>query len=88
MEGSEINKSLLALKECVRAIDSQKVQAMQGHHVPFRLSKLTLALRDSILARGKVKIIMLACVCQGSSSEDHTFNTLRYAERLKERGPS
>ena len=32
------------------------------------------------------KIIMLACVCPGSSSADHTLNTLRYAERLKERG--
>ena len=31
---------------------------------------------------------MLACVCPGSSSADHTLNTLRYAERLKERGPS
>lgn len=28
---------------------------------------------------------MLACVCPGSSSGDHTLNTLRYAERLKER---
>jgi hypothetical protein len=28
---------------------------------------------------------MLACVCPGSSSTDHTLNTLRYAERLKER---
>jgi hypothetical protein len=28
---------------------------------------------------------MLACICPGSSSADHTLNTLRYAERLKER---
>lgn len=28
---------------------------------------------------------MLACVCPGSSSSDHTLNTLRYAERLKEK---
>lgn len=61
---------------------------MQGQHVPFRQSKLTLVLRDSFLASDKVKIIMLACVCPGSSSADHTLNTLRYAERLKERGPS
>lgn len=88
VEGAEINKSLLGLKECVRAIDSQKGQASQGQHVPFRQSKLTMVLRDSFLASDKVKIIMLACVCPGSSSSDHTLNTLRYAERLKERNPA
>ena len=44
-----------------------------------------MVLRDSFLASNKVKIIMLACVCPGISSADHTLNTLRYAERLKER---
>ena len=28
---------------------------------------------------------MLACICPGSTAADHTLNTLRYAERLKER---
>ncbi len=44
-----------------------------------------MVLRDSFTASDKVKILMLACVCPGSSSADHTLNTLRYAERLKER---
>jgi len=44
-----------------------------------------MVLRDSFLASDKVKIVMLTCVCPGSSSSDHTLNTLRYAERLKER---
>ena len=83
-EGAEINTSLLGLKECVRALDSQKGQASQGQHVPFRQSKLTMVLRDSFLANEKVKIVMLTCICPGMSSANHTLNSLRYAERLKE----
>lgn len=53
--------------------------------MPFRASKLTMVLRDSFIISDKNKIVMLACICPGSSSADHTLNTLRYAERLKER---
>jgi kinesin family member 2/24 len=47
-EGAEINKSLLALKECIRALDSRK-NGNNETHVPFRASKLTLVLRDSFI---------------------------------------
>lgn len=78
LEGAKINQSLLALKECIRAMHSKLA------HIPFRASKLTLALRDSFKSEGiKSKIVMVACVCPGSSSSDHTINTLRYADRLK-----
>lgn len=72
LEGAEINKSLLALKECVRALDKK------SSHVPFRSSKLTMVLRDSFLGNNS-KIVMIACINPGSSSADHTLNTLRYA---------
>ena len=77
IEGAEINKSLLALKECIRAID------MKISHIPFRASKLTMVLRDSFLNEGSSKIVMIACINPGSSSADHTLNTLRYSQRLK-----
>ena len=69
----------------MRALDSQKGQAAQGQHVPFRQSKLTMVLRDSFIASEKVKIVMLTCICPGMSSANHTLNSLRYAERLKEK---
>ncbi len=78
MEGAEINKSLLALKECIRALDSG------SSHVPYRASKLTLVLKDSFTNR-KSRTVMIAAVSPAASSADHTINTLRYADRIKER---
>ena len=50
-EGAEINKSLLALKECIRALDNAK--GNREAHVPFRASKLTMVLRDSFMGTKK-----------------------------------
>lgn len=56
------------------------------NHVPFRASKLTLVLRDSFVSKSdKSKIIMIACVNPAYSSSNHTINTLRYSDRLKEK---
>ncbi|KAI9160993.1 hypothetical protein LWI28_013483 [Acer negundo] len=75
MEGAEINKSLLALKECIRALDND-----QGH-IPFRGSKLTEVLRDSFV--GNSRTVMVSCISPSSGSCEHTLNTLRYADRVK-----
>lgn len=57
----------------------------KADHVPFRASKLTLILRDSFITQTQTsKIVMIACISPGSSSADHSLNTLRYAERLKD----
>ena len=86
-EGAEINKSLLALKECIRALDARKKKGDQ--HVPFRNSKLTLVLRDSFLGKANLcKIIMISCISPSNHSSNHTINTLRYADRLKEKTSS
>eukprot|EP00049_Salpingoeca_infusionum_P016236 m.329650 g.329650 ORF g.329650 m.329650 type:complete len:714 (-) comp16039_c0_seq1:128-2269(-) len=80
MEGAEINKSLLALKECIRAL------GRKGAHTPFRASKLTLVLRDSFL-NPRARTCMIAMISPGKSSCEHTLNTLRYADRVKELAP-
>jgi kinesin family protein 2/24 len=62
---------------------------MKSAHLPFRASKLTMVLRDSFLNdSGSSKIVMIACVGPGSTSADHTLNTLRYACRLKSNSSS
>jgi kinesin family member 2/24 len=76
IDGAEINKSLLALKECIRALDLDK------KHTPFRGSKLTQVLKDSLT--GNSKTTMIANVGPGNFSCEHTLNTLRYADRVKE----
>ncbi|CAD2214038.1 Microtubule binding/Kinesin motor domain containing protein, putative [Angomonas deanei] len=75
MEGAEINKSLLALKECIRALDEKR------KHIPFRGSKLTEVLRDSFT--GNSKTVMIANISPSSNNLEHTANTLRYAFRVK-----
>ncbi|KAJ3332977.1 hypothetical protein HDU76_012396 [Blyttiomyces sp. JEL0837] len=87
VEGAEINKSLLALKECIRALHRREVSdgtAGGGEqHIPFRASKLTQILRDSFIGP-RSKTVMVATISPSSLSAEHTLNTMRYADRVKE----
>jgi kinesin family protein 2/24 len=75
-ESADINTSLLSLKECMRALGEKSA------HVPYRGSKLTLILKDCFSPDSKTT--MITTVSPGASSTDHSLNTLRYADRIKE----
>ncbi|KAI5168143.1 kinesin family member 2/24, partial [Nematocida sp. AWRm79] len=74
-EGAEINKSLLALKECIRAMDKSAT------HLPFRHSKLTQVLKESLV--GESKCCIIATISPEEASTEHSLNTLRYAHRIR-----
>lgn len=82
MEGAEINTSLLALKEVIRALAT----GSSMKRIPFRGSKLTQVLKESFVGK-KSRTVMVSCVAPNMKNCDHTLNTLRYADRVKERNP-
>ncbi|KAH3668182.1 hypothetical protein OGAPHI_001936 [Ogataea philodendri] len=77
-EGANINKSLLALGNCINALCDPR----KRNHVPYRDSKLTRLLKFSL--GGNCKTFMIVCVSPSSRHYDETLNTLKYADRAKE----
>ena len=76
VEGANINKSLLALGNCINSL-CESGGAVR--HVPYRNSKLTRLLKFSL--GGNCKTVMIVCVAPTSQHFDDTHNTLIYAER-------
>ena len=74
-EGANINKSLLALGNCINAL------AEGSKYIPYRNSKLTRLLKDSI--GGNCRTVMISNVSASSMTYEDTYNTLRYADRAK-----
>jgi len=77
-EGSNINKSLLALGNCINILSDK---TKKGSFVPYRDSKLTRLLKNSL--GGNTITIMIACISIASTTFDETVNTLKYAKRAK-----
>ncbi|XP_063112824.1 kinesin-like protein KIF18A isoform X2 [Cavia porcellus] len=79
VEGTNINRSLLALGNVINALADRK---KKNQHVPYRNSKLTRLLKDSL--GGNCQTIMIAAVSPSSLFYDDTYNTLKYANRAKD----
>ncbi|XP_060138321.1 kinesin-like protein KIF18B [Zootoca vivipara] len=78
-EGANINRSLLALINVINSLADAKGKKP---HIPYRDSKLTRLLKDSI--GGNCRTIMIAAVSPSALSYEDTYNTLKYANRAKE----
>jgi hypothetical protein len=78
IESAQINTSLLALRECVRALGSNR------SHIPFRDSKLTHILRDSFIGNNS-KICIIGTIKPGTSSCGSTLQTLQFLDVVKEK---
>ncbi|EEY58222.1 kinesin-like protein [Phytophthora infestans T30-4] len=76
LEGANINRSLLALGNCINALGEKGAT-----FVPYRDSKLTRLLKDSL--GGNCRTVMIANVSLAASSVEETLNTLKYANRAK-----
>ncbi|CAM6033689.1 unnamed protein product [Sphagnum compactum] len=79
-DGANINRSLLALSNCINALGKQQKKGLA--YVPYRNSKLTRLLKDGL--SGNSRTVMVATVCCGADQYHHTTNTLKYADRAKE----
>ena len=76
LEGAKINQSLLALSSCIKAVTEGK------GHIPYRNSKLTQLLKDSL--GGKCRSAMIANISPSHAGSSETQNTLHWADRAKE----
>ncbi|XP_047518193.1 kinesin-like protein KIF18A isoform X1 [Pieris napi] len=72
-EGANINKSLLSLGNCINKL------ADGSNYIPYRDSKLTRLLKDSL--GGNCKTVMIANVSPSNITYEDTYNTLKYAAR-------
>uniref|UniRef100_A0A1Y1MBY0 Kinesin-like protein n=1 Tax=Photinus pyralis TaxID=7054 RepID=A0A1Y1MBY0_PHOPY len=75
-EAIHINQSLFVLSNVISALVEQN-----SSHIPYRQSKLTRLLQDSL--GGNSKTVMIATISPCNADYEETLNTLRYASRTK-----
>lgn len=77
-EGISINKGLLCLGNVISALTEE---SKKSNHIPYRDSKLTRILQDSL--GGNANTFMIACTSPAESNFEETLNTLKYASRAR-----
>ncbi|KAM6388054.1 kinesin-like protein KIF7 isoform 1-T1 [Pluvialis apricaria] len=77
-ESIQINSGLLALGNVISALGDPR---RKSSHIPYRDSKITRILKDSL--GGNAQTVMIACVSPSSSDFDESLNTLNYASRAQ-----
>jgi kinesin family protein 18/19 len=80
VEGANINRSLLALGNCINALHENNSKG-KADFIPFRDSKLTRLLKDSL--GGNCRTVMIANIGPSNLCYEDTHNTLKYANRAK-----
>ena len=80
IEGANINKSLLALGNCINALYEANLKGIKTY-IPYRDSKLTRLLKDSL--GGNCRTVMIVCISPYFAVYEDTHNTLKYANRAK-----
>ncbi|XP_073171432.1 kinesin-like protein KIF12 isoform X7 [Lepidochelys kempii] len=78
VEASNINRSLLALGHCISLLVDPR---RRRSHIPYRDSKLTRLLAESLGGSGIT--LMVACISPSSRCLPETLHTLRFASRAK-----
>ena len=81
IEGANINRSLLTLGNCINALCDANMKGNKKIHIPYRDSKLTRLLKDSL--GGNARTVMIANVSPAINTFEDTYNTLKYANRAK-----
>lgn len=79
VETGNINKSLFTLGKVISGLSDNKKKGNNSKHIPYRDSKLTMLLQDSL--GGNSKALMIACVSPSHMYLDETMSTLNYATR-------
>ncbi|KAK1316272.1 Kinesin-like protein FLA10 [Acorus calamus] len=79
-EGIHINRGLLALGNVISALGDEK-KRKEAMHVPYRDSKLTRLLQDSL--GGNSRTVMIACISPADINVEETLNTLKHANQAR-----